>query len=325
MRWKLIVSIIISVIFVFLSIQNVEFSEIWLSLKGLNYFYLFLSFLVPPLVVVFRAYRWKLLLAPIGNLRVFNLFAATNVGFMANNILPLRMGELVRAYYLGKKENFSKSSILATQLIERFYDMISVVIIAGIVMIYFPLPNWVQKGGYFVTAFSLIGLVTIFVIMKYQKITLKVIGFIFKWFPENIRIKIDEMANSFIKGLETIKNVSNLFVVTVLSFVIWFVSVFCIILLFYAFSFTDIPLYSSIIVMIITLFAIALPQAPGFVGGFHWACKEALMLFGISASSALGFAIIYHIVNYIVYTFLGLFFFTRENLKFSDIEKEKLK
>jgi uncharacterized membrane protein YbhN (UPF0104 family) len=68
------------------------------------------------------------------------------------------------------------------------------------------------------------------------------------------------------------------------------------------------------------VFIIAIPQAPGFLGGFHIACKEGLVLFGINPGAAIAFAFVYHAVNYITITLLGLFYFTKENLKFSEIK-----
>ena len=320
MRWKFVVGIVISVIFIFLSIRGIQFGQIWVSLKGINFFYVFLSLFCIPALVIVRAYRWKLMLKPIKNISVYSLFSSTIIGFMVNNILPLRVGEFVRAYSLGKKENISKSSILATQVVERIYDMISIIIIAGIVLYFIDLPEWFKKAGYTLTFFSILGLIMTILIVRFQQTAVKISDFIFRWFPERIRIKLTDIFNNVLDGLNTIKDSGNYFFIVVTSFLVWIISAAQIAILYKAFSFSTIPVYSAIIVLVMTMFIIAVPQSPGFVGGFHFACKEGLLIFGIAPGAALGFSIVFHAANYITITILGLFYFTGENLKFSELK-----
>ncbi|MFC1724202.1 lysylphosphatidylglycerol synthase transmembrane domain-containing protein [candidate division KSB1 bacterium] len=319
MKWKFILGLVISVVFVYLSVQGIQFNQIWESLKGINFLYMFLSIFCIPALVIVRAYRWKLMLKPIKDISVQSLFSSTIIGFMANNILPFRVGEFVRTYSLSKKENISKSSILATQIVERFYDMISIIIIAGVVLYFVELPEWFKKAGYSITSVSIAGLIITILIIKFQSKAVKIFNFISRWFPEHLRIRLTEIFEHVLDGLNTMKNYRNYFLIVITSFFVWIISAAQIAILYKAFSFSALPVYSSVIVLVMTIFVIALPQSPGFVGGFHFACKEGLLIFGIAPGAALGFAIIYHAVNYLTITLMGLYYFARENLKFSEL------
>lgn len=320
MRWKIILGIVLSLVFLFLGFRNVEFENIWISLKGLKYHFILLAMIWPLVFVLVRAYRWRILVKPIKVIGVKSLFASIMISFMANNILPFRIGEIFRSYSLGKKENISKSTILATQVVERFYDMMSIIIVAGVVVYMIDLPDWFKKSGISLSLISFLGLIIVLVIMKYEEKTLKFFEFIFQLLPHKYSNRLINILQTFFSGLRTIKSLKDFFMLIIFSFFIWFVTAIQIIILYYAFSFNNIPLYSSVIVLVFTVFIIAIPQAPGFLGGFHYACKEGLVLFGINPGAAMAFAIVYHALSYITITLFGLFYFTKENLKFSEVK-----
>lgn len=79
----------------------------------------------------FRALRWQRLLRPIAAIRYLPMFGYLLIGYLANNILPARLGELVRVHYLGDREGISRASALGTVVVERVVDLVAVVAIAS--------------------------------------------------------------------------------------------------------------------------------------------------------------------------------------------------
>ena len=102
-----------SLVLLLIVIYRVDISEIKDSLRDANYYLLAPSIIVYFIAVFFRAVRWRYLLAPIGEYSVGRLYPVVVIGYMANNLLPVRLGELVRSYYLSRREDVNASSALS--------------------------------------------------------------------------------------------------------------------------------------------------------------------------------------------------------------------
>ena len=112
----------ISALFLGIFLSRLDIGETWEILGEANYFALVPAILVYFGSVFFRTFRWQYLLAPVKGLSVRRLYPVVVVGYMANNILPVRLGEVVRAYYVGEREKVSKVAALATIAVERVFD-----------------------------------------------------------------------------------------------------------------------------------------------------------------------------------------------------------
>ena len=104
----------VSLLFLGLFFSRIDLGDTWEKLGEANYLLLLPAILVYFVAVYFRALRWRYLLAPVKRMAVVRIYPVVVVGYMANNLLPLRIGEVVRAYYLGEREKVSKVSALAT-------------------------------------------------------------------------------------------------------------------------------------------------------------------------------------------------------------------
>ena len=116
------IGIIVSLLFFGILVYRIDLGDIADNLRVANYFYIVPAIILYFISVWFRTLRWQLLLAPMKNVPVRRLYPVVIVGYMANNLLPVRLGELVRSYYLGHREGVSKSAGLATILVERVFD-----------------------------------------------------------------------------------------------------------------------------------------------------------------------------------------------------------
>ena len=120
-KWHLL-SVGISGLFLLAILWQVNIQQIKEALKTADYAYVPLAVLLTLLTNILRSYRWKYLLNPIRPIGIVSVFSGVAIGYMANNVLPARLGELVRSYFLGQKEGLSKSSTLATIVVERLLD-----------------------------------------------------------------------------------------------------------------------------------------------------------------------------------------------------------
>ena len=139
-HWKTWIGFLISAAILFLAFHRIDFRLLLENLQKANYLYL-----VPIVVVIFlsmalRALRWGYLLLPIKRVGFPNLFAGILIGFMANNVLPVRMGEFVRAYIIGRSEQIRKSASFGTVVVERLFDGFTVLGLLVVVLTFLHLP-----------------------------------------------------------------------------------------------------------------------------------------------------------------------------------------
>ena len=130
------VGIVISIVFMVLLFRNIDFSELIGALRGANYYWLIPNIVLIMFTMYQRAYRWAFMIRPVKEVPFHKLLAATCIGFMANNVLPLRLGEFVRAYSLSYQDRqVSKSASLATIFVERMvFDLVALLLILGVVI-----------------------------------------------------------------------------------------------------------------------------------------------------------------------------------------------
>lgn len=319
---KLGIGILISAIFLYLAFRQVDIHKLGEVLKSTNVY-----ILMPAIVVIFashwlRAVRHRYLLAPIKQISNHSLFSALMIGYMANNILPAHLGELLRAYVIGKKEGISGSSTLATIAVERIIDVLSLLIIMGFVFIYFPFPDMVKISAYLTFAFvaAIAGFLA-FLKMKPQQ-AIRIVEIITKPFPEKIGDKLLKFTVSFEKGVVPLEDRKSYVMVFIHSILIWILYAMTYAIGFYAFDFVaiyDLPLDASLVVMVITTIAVIVPSSPGYVGTYHYLCMLSLSLFAIPESPALAYAIVIHAITMIPVALVGVGYALKEGVKISKI------
>ncbi|MFH0924545.1 MAG: lysylphosphatidylglycerol synthase transmembrane domain-containing protein, partial [bacterium] len=155
-----LIGIIISAFFLFLFLFKVDYHKLWLAFKEVEYIYLLPLLILQVISYMVRALRWKYLMSSIKEIRFRSLFSATVVGFMANNLFPLRVGEFIRAYFIGTKENISKSASFATIILERLFDGFTILLFLLLVLFFLPLPT----EGKYINSYTLkkIGIISLF-------------------------------------------------------------------------------------------------------------------------------------------------------------------
>ena len=119
---KLWLGMALSVGLIALFLLTVDLGRMADALADANYIYLIPGVGSYMVSVLFRTFRWRVLLGHLAQVRAARLYPVVVVGYMANNLLPLRLGELVRSYYVGEREGLSKTSALATIMVERVLD-----------------------------------------------------------------------------------------------------------------------------------------------------------------------------------------------------------
>jgi len=323
MRKKFIIGMLVSLVFLYLAFRKVDYTELWQALKGANYWFIIPNVILTIFSMWMRAFRWKYMVNPIKKVGLGRLFSSVMIGFMANNVLPARLGEIIRAYSLGTKENISKSASFATIVVERVFDGFSILFILWATLLLFPFPDWVKKGSNLFLVMNL-GILAILIFLEIKTdSTLKFFQFMFKFLPHKLRLKAEVILLKFISGLKVFRDVSSLIWILTWSILIWVVIGISNYFIFLAFGLYP-PIQASFILLVIVCLGVMLPASPGFVGTFQFFCIVALSAFGYDKNVALPFSILLHACQYFPVTLLGLYYLKKEHLSLKTLEKESV-
>ncbi len=355
-RIIIILGILISAICTWLFARKIEWYQLGKAFREANYIYLLPAIAVVLLSYVVRAIRWQILMQPIKKVSFMSLFSATSIGFMANCILPARVGEVIKPAIIGKKERIKISASLATVLMERTFDTVYLIIFSIIILAILPVSSATPQRGLsnpisissveahdtdssnphtkstvhtIVKLKKLAKALTIplsiiillaFILAKYPHKVKEWLGKHLSILPAQMKDKLIAFTDSFISGFAILKNRGEIIQVTLLTTIIWVLIVLE--TYFVSFSFDlSLPVLGACMVIIFISFAVILPQAPGFIGVFHIATQKALDLFGVGLSSSQSYAIILWAVGVFPITIMGLLFLWNEGLALRSVAK----
>lgn len=323
MKKNIIFGIVVSAVFLYLALYKVNFQEMWTLLKHANYWYVIPYSATVILGMWVRAYRWRFMTDHIKKISLSSLFASTMIGFMAINLLPARIGEVVRAYSLGSKEKVSKSAIFATIILERIFDLIALLVMVWFTLVFFPTPSEVKKLGY-VTLLLIVGIMAILYFLKTKTApTLAVLERPFFFLKKSWRDRVKGLFHKFADGLAILMDFRTMVIVIVISILLWFGTALANYLVFMAFEIHP-PIYASFILLIFVAFGVSLPSSPGFIGTFQFACVLALRFLKVPESTAFSISMVLWAGNYLPVTLLGLYYLRREHFSLKTAENTEL-
>jgi len=323
------IGFILSLVFLVIFFRKIDLASIWHSFQSVEYLYVLPLILINISSIWIRAKRWQYLLAPIKKIKISPLFYATAIGFMANNILPARVGELVRAYVLGSKEKISKPASFATIVVERLFDGFTILVIFLAVILLMPFPpdrsrvftqHYIKMAGFLSFFIYLIVLGLLLALRFHNEKANRVIGFSLKRLPQRLSNKIIKTIESFVLGLEILRGTRDIWVIIGYSFFLWVVISLSYYFLFMAFH-LDLPVLAAFFLLGVLSFGVSIPSAPGYIGTFHWACAAALIFLGIEANLAKSFSLLLWFVGFIPTVLLGLFSLGKEGMSIRQLKE----
>jgi len=328
MKWKFWLGLLISVAFLYIAFHNVDLSLLYLSIKSTN-----ILFFIPIVLLTFsfyfiRALRWFHLLEPIKKIGLFSLFSSTVIGFAANCVLPARLGELIRANYIGSMENISKSSSLATIIIERLFDVFTILLMVLFVILFNDFPSeWesiskgLKTGGFVLLVLFIASIFLLIGLKKKTQIFLNIFGRFLFFLPHKIRNRIVDMLKGFSNGLVLVKGPSQLLAVIFYSLTLWCLSAFQVYILCFSMG-LSLPFLAPFFILILLCLSVTLPSAPGYIGTFHLACQYGLIFYGSSKEKALSIAILLHAAGFIPIVTLGLLLLLLHHISLRNLNNE---
>ena len=308
---KVLIGIGVSVAFVGLTLRGVDFVQVRAHLGNIDGGMLLPVFISLSVVFLLKAFRWWYLMFPLKRVAFGRIFITTVIGYMANNALPLRGGDLLRAHILGRKENIGTTTIFTTVAIDRVFEVLSLLTVSLAVLFLIPLPKWMWNSVIILGIVLLCSVVGIAAFCSPPKA-------IEKWWKAVLGFlpgKLEEVLSKFIKqvrfGLEAGSGkvrLVNLYILAVGE------SAITGLLVYYSLKMVGIQpsLVVVLSIMIAMNLAVLIPAAPANIGVFEFAVVSTLEFFQFSKSIALSGAVILHAISIIPVSLVGLILLARE-------------
>ena len=326
--WKAVLGIAVSVALLYYVFRDVDFGEVLGRIREADLLLLALSALLVTVVFPLRALRWKPLLQPVHPESRFRpRLAATSIGFMANNLLPARVGEFARAYALTRMESIRVSASFGSLVVERIFDGI---IVVGFLVTSLAWPSFPDVSGRdFSGAATTLGVLfvgmflAILAIVVRPEASVRLFERMAGVLPESFRRPIVDALEAFLEGLAAIREWRLVLRILAWSLVIWLTNAAGFWVAFRAFD-IDVPFLAAIFLQSLIALAVAIPSAPGFFGVFEAGAKVGLVdVWGVESSQALAFALGFHLAGYIPITVIGLWYLWRLGLSWRDVEESE--
>jgi uncharacterized protein (TIRG00374 family) len=289
----------ISVVALVLVARSVDVPAAWEVLKGADprWVALMVVFIVGDILL--RGVRWRVLLAPVAAVPFGVVLSSLLVGYLANNVLPARLGELVRAHDLGDRTGISRSTILGTIVIERVVDTMVVVTIAAVAILVLSVRGIVASAV--LAGFALTALLVVVVAAGMYAHRLpgadRVRAFLGRW--PRVRAALVRLRT----GLAVAGDARAVTAAVVLSLVSWSFTVLAFAAAAQAVA-VEPTMGQAALLAAGTNLATAIPAGPGYVGTFELAAVTIAASVGIARAPALAFAVLVHVTTLLI-TSLG--------------------
>jgi glycosyltransferase 2 family protein len=261
-----------------------------------------------------RAQRWHYLFPPGTNPPA--LFRASMIGYMANNVLPLRAGELVRVYVVARHWSEGFWMPFATLVVERVLDGLAVVLILGSLLFVVQVPPPLRWAAGVFLGLDLAAVLVLVLAGAAPGACRAAIAGLTRRSPW-LQTRSVAVFETLVRGLAGVQTARHAGPLLVWSFLVWLTAALAAWTALFA-AHLHLPLVAAWAVLAFVGLGISLPSAPGYIGVFHTAAVLALTMFGVSSSLAFGYAILYHACGFIPITLFGWVLLLREHLSLGE-------
>lgn len=299
-------SLIVSLIFIGLFLRATHPRDLADALEQADYWWLVPGTAVLFVAIVARCIRWSILMRPVGPMSPAKLFPYAIIGYMANNLLPARAGELVRAYVLGDREGVSKMGTFGTIAVERLFDGVTLVfmlLIAGSIVGFED--GRLRAIAVASTILFVAALAGFYILTLNEQRAKSVIHLFLRVLPDRFEHQAEAMADSLVGSLRSVHDWRSLLLVALFSGIAWTIEAGAYAVIGQGFN-MDVGFGHYALLLAAANLAIIIPTFFGGTGPFEWAAKLVLVGGGVADNVAGAYSIVAHGVILVPTTILGL-------------------
>ena len=309
---QFVIFLFLGLVLLYFAFRGIDLNELMLEIKHADYRWVALSLLFAVLALVFRAWRWRLLIEPLDEYpKVSHVFHAINIGYLANFVLP-RIGEITRCGVLNRTDRIPVGRLIGTVIVERAFDLLmSALLLCLILLLRFsevsdfitenmiqPASDKIQGGIGMGWLVAIIVLATLALILFFR---------IFRVQLSKISImrKIKELMQGIVKGIKSAYRIRNFSLFVALNFMVFGMYFMQTYVMFFAIESTSsLGLGDALFILVLSTLAFIIP-VQGAIGAYHWIISMGLTIFGLTRDEGMVYATISHTVTAILFILLG--------------------
>lgn len=314
---RFLVGVLVSSILLALVFWNTDWERIVAAFREANRLFLALAALITIAGLWLRARLWQVLFWP-DHVEHETLLDAVNIGYLANNVLPARAGDVLRSYLVAEWDSPSMPHALSTTLFERIWDSLLILALFFALLPFQPIPHSGVRVGILV-GIGFAGVLTVLALFIWQRERCRhwltrILGFVPRVDGAAWADKFMELLDSF----AIVRQPRVMLRVIAWSIPIWGGAIIAYWLVILAFGIDVSPAVGALAITA-AAFGLAAPSAPAGVGTFEGAVIGVLLLVGIEADLARSVALALHAVNFITLSGAGVWSLVRRGLGYRDL------
>ena len=318
---------------------RVDLGELLDAFGQASYLYLVPAAAAYFVALAFRAMRWQFLLRPVRDVPWRRLYPVLAVGYMANNVLPMRLGELVRSYYLARREPVSASTALATILVERVFDGIALLFLLAVAALFLPVAGLAEHVSDAVrvpvsvvvvaAVAPFLAALTLMVVAALRPLGfLRVLSFFTGRLPQRVTGMVDGLLSRFVEGFRGLDRPRRLAALLLWSLPVWLAEAVVFYLVAVGFGIDDhfssmgLLMAAMLVATSLSNLATAVPSSPGSVGPFELLAALALEFLGVERDLASAYALVLHVVLLLPVAGIGILHLVTRGVRLGDLVRE---
>ena len=308
------IGLMISALALFLAFRGIEWNQLGAALAQASYGYLLPAAGLLLISMLIRAERWRWLYGERhARVSFARAFSSLTIGYLITNTFPLRLGEVARTLFIARDGAVTIAHTAATIVVEHVLDVLTILgmLVALLAGGSVPLPDWSLQGAK-LSALGFGAALIVMLVLVWQRTRIE------RW-AEQILDRIPRLHTQtwlqriihILDGFAVLQPGQPLLIIVFWSVVGWLSSALTFHLALLAFI-PNPPFSVSLFVTVTSTFALLLPATPGGIGVLQYAIKLSLLVFGIDDTTALSFAIVFHVMEIIVMDVIGAVALWRE-------------
>jgi uncharacterized protein (TIRG00374 family) len=294
----------LAALLLYLALRGASWHEVASILRNAQLRFLGVAFVTGTLAYALRALRWKLVLSAACDIRFMPVFWASSAGYLGNNLLPARAGEVIRSAMVSANSELSQAYVLTTALVERAVDLAILLAFSALVVIVSaraPVVFFRAAAAMLAIVFAVVAILIVVPRTEtFWRSALQRTRFSEPW-----RKRLLRMLEQVVLGMRAFHHRSRHLQFAVLTGVIWCLDA-CGAMLVGRSLRMDIPLEAAFVLLAGLALGSTIPSTPGYVGVFQFVTVTVLEAYGIRHSAGLTYSLVLQAAAYAVITFWGL-------------------
>ena len=316
---KIVISFLIVALLFYFLFRKLDFELFEKYLAEGNKLLILLGVLAYLSSFAVRAMRWKVLLKHIGSFKIRELAPVIVAGYAVNNVLPVRIGEIVRAAIAGKMFRISIPATFASVFVERIFDGLTIALILSVTIFFYPFQENMKTLAWGASLFF--ALLFLFALVSaFSSKPLEFVRFLRGKFPDFLGFFFD-FTEKFLKGAASLDSWKKIVATFSLSLCVWAFELAVYLLISAAFG-VKIPFVGCLVMLCAANLGMLAAPTPAGLGIFQGAIVFALESFDVPYEQRMAVALILHATQIVPTTIIGFIWIWVKNLKIGKIESE---